>query len=83
MNATEPLARPRPVLAVGETVVMAQDFNATCGVIEQIDDAQGMAVLGSAHDIFGSKGRVRAPLWALKPFGEAPRRLRVSDLVGL
>lgn len=72
------------VFAVGQHIILPQDFNATCATIESIEthaDGGQFATCTNAHDIFGKLSRrVSIPLCHAKQWPEEPRMLRLEDV---
>jgi hypothetical protein len=69
---------------IGDHIVMRQDFNATCGTVQSIDDVSMTAVLCPAFDVFGQHDNpVRVPLAHCMSLGHEPRTLSLMDALSL
>lgn len=72
------------IFAIGDHIVMRQDFNATCGTVQSIDEASMTAVLCPAFDAFGQHDYpVRVPLAHCVSLGHEPRTLSLLEALSL
>ena len=62
------------MIAVGDRVVLLQNFNATCGTVSAV--GVGTIEMTGCFDTFGDlPGTRRAPTWAVRMLPFAPRKL--------
>ncbi len=68
---------------VGDSILLPQDFNATCARIESLEGVGRVrfAICVDAHDIFGKvpHERVRIPLATARSWKGAPRRVSLAE----